>query len=443
MSTLEFTDAEWSSLAAEFCKGFTKDQADTCRTFCRLRNLIPGKHILFQLRKSKEWDEVVNAKVEVTKIVFITTIDAARLIALRSGEYIGQDPEVYIYLNDDGTDFIESKIPLPQLPIVKGQTAPPREPWAVRTTVHRKSFAHPISSVARFDAYAATYRTVNGSQLTEMWVRRPGEQLAKCCEMLSLRKAFPEELGSLYIAEEFKAESEDVRPPVGITPASVVPLPPTAPKVNQTPAVGKEEPRPNEAKVEYHVTSVPATLPEHSGSVLVVKEAAKEETPEPPKPVTPQPDTAAVEAAKAAVPSIQTAAEIEPPKKRSRKPKENPVNGQKTVDGGITDADIANAGEPAPEQVTEAEKAEGAAFVESLDPTPTKEEMTGFTARVRALTAAGAVSTDLKNYILDVGKKSDTKLLTVGNWKEALDKLEAIPKDQLKEVTKNAPLPAF
>ena len=116
-----------------------------------------------------------------------------------------------------------------------------------------------------------------------------------------------------------------------------------------------------EVKVEYHAESVPATLPEHSGAVLVVKE------PE--------------------------------PKKRGRKPKENPVNGRDIAsEGGITQADVENAGKPAPTINTEANKAEAEAFVESLDPAPTKEEMAGFAARTRALVAVGAVSSDLKNY---------------------------------------------
>jgi hypothetical protein len=42
-----------------------------------------------------------------------------------------------------------------------------------------------------------------------------------------------------------------------------------------------------------------------------------------------------------------------------------------------------------------------------------------------------------------VGKQSDPKKLTVNNWKTALDQLEALDKEKLKEVTKNAPLPAF
>src|ERR1700721_923955 len=186
MMQLDFTPTELAALKAEFCKGFSSDQAEVCFTFCRLRGLMPGKHVIFSLRRSKEWDETVNAKVDVTKIVFMTTIDAARLIALRSGQYDGQDPEAYIYLEPDG-EFRESSIPLPVLPLVPGQTPLSREPWAVRTTVHRKDFNRPMSSVARFDAYAATYKTATGPQLTEIWQRRPGEMLSKCSEMLSLR----------------------------------------------------------------------------------------------------------------------------------------------------------------------------------------------------------------------------------------------------------------
>jgi hypothetical protein len=284
-----------------------------------------------------------------------------------------------------------------------------------------------------------------------MWVRRGAEQLAKCSEMLSLRKAFPEELSSLYIAEEFKPDAEE--PPAAVTPASVVPLPPPVPSVNQTPATPTEAPRPTEqtkenirkalpvlekvlqspeiqqqiadegkrvdeaaiaalkeeVKVEYHAESVPATLPEHSGTVLVVKE--------------PEPE----------------------PKKRGRKPKESSVNGRDIAsEGGITQSDVEDAGRPAPVIDEIANKAEAEAFVESLDPTPTKEEMAVFATRTRALVAAGAVSSDLRNYILNHAKKSDTKQLTVQNWRAALAKLEEERDNgNLVEVTKNAPLPAF
>lgn len=437
---LELSDKELLAIRAEYAKGFTNEQFDVAMTFCRVRNLLPGKHVLFQLRRSKEWDEIVGAKVEVTKIVFITTIDASRLIAQRTGQYGGQAPEQYIYLDENGSPSLVSEIPLPKLPLVSGQTPLPREPWAVKTTVYRKDFDHPVSSVARFDAYASTYKTANGPALTDMWSRRGPEQLSKCSEMLSLRRAFPEELGGLYISEEFKAENEDAP----VTPASVTitaPIAPVVPKVDQTPAEPTNAARPGEnsneprtaagVKVEFHTDKVPATLPENSGSVLVVD---KHLGPIPPV-------DSKLTAALAAVPGLKPASQIEEPKKRGRKPKESPDNGQMV--GGITQSDIQNAGLPAPPEITEADKQAGAAFVESLDPTPTKDEMKGFTDRVRALAAAGALNADLKNYILNKGGKSDPKQLTVGNWDQALTELETAQKEgKLKEVTKNVPLPA-
>ena len=419
--SFELTPNELIAIKSEFCAGFTDEQFTTAMAFCRVRNLLPGKHVIFQKRVSKEWDEAANAKVPVTKIIFITTIDASRLIAQRTGKYAGQSPEEYIYLSDEGTPDVVSTIPLPQLPLpAKGIQALPREPWAVRTTVYHKEFPQPIVSVARFDAYASTYKSQNGPVLTEMWARRGPEQLAKCSEMLSLRKAFPEELGSLYIAEEFKSEAEEPTTPV--TPAVAVPLPPPVPAVNQVPAEGKAEPRPGEK-----------TWSKPDGGVVTEKQLTEQES--------------KVEAAKAAVPTLKPASELPPPEKKKRgpKPKPSPNNGQ--VPGEITDADIPTAENPLPPAPTEAEKEankqEAGEFVESIDPTPTPEEQKGFTARVRALAASGALNADLKNYILNVGKKSDPKQLTVGNWKQALGELESLDKDKLKEVTKNAPLPAF
>lgn len=417
--SLEFTEQELAAIRSEFCRGFNDEQFQVCMAFCRVRNLLPGKHVVFQLRTASEWDEVVGAKVKKTRIVFITTIDASRLIAQRSGEYLGQAPEQYVYLDENGSPSIVSEIPLPQTPLPpKGVQALPREPWAVRTSVFRKGFIQPITSIARFDAYAATYNSANGPRLSDMWVRRGAEQLAKCSEMLSLRKAFPEELSSLYIAEEFKPDAEE--PPVAVTPASVVPLPPPVPSVNQTPATPTDAPRPGDT-IQLRADCIPV----------------KDLTPE---------QKEAVSALDSTIKELVDAEEKPEPKKRGRKPKENPVNGRDIAsEGGITQADVEYAGKPVPFVADIAERrAEAEAFVESLDPTPTKEEMAVFAARTRALVAVGAVSSDLKNYILNHAKKSDTKQLTVQNWKAALAKLEEERDNgNLVEATKSAPLPAF
>ena len=450
MSELKLTDAQWASFAAEFCKGFTKEQAEVCRTFCEVRGLLPGKHVIFNLRSTSEWDEAVGAKVKTTKIIFMTTIDASRLIAERTKLYNGQAPEQYIYLDENGAPSIVSEIPLPQLPLKPGQQALPREPWAVRTTVHRRDFTQPITSVARFDAYAATYfdKSKNEVRLNEMWSRRGPEQLAKCSEMLSLRKAFPEELGGLYLAEEFKPDQEEVAKQP-ISPTVAIPSLPEVPKVDQTPAVGTDAPRPGEIKTVYEVHEVPATLPKHCGDTLKLVEKPKE-------------------AILSTVPGLKPASEIPTPsgKKRGRKPKESPENGQPAPGAGeITNEDLDQIGTPAPVVDHTAEEKAATEFVDSVTnftseeaaaaglpeppdysriPEKGSEEMKTIVARVRALTAAGALSADVKNYILEVGKKSETDKLTVKDWKTALDQLEAAlaeSKDKLKEVTKNVPLP--
>ena len=443
MSNLEFTDKELAAIKAEFCPGFNDSQFEVCMTFCRVRNLLPGKHVLFQLRASKEWDEAARAKVPVTKIIFITTIDASRLIAQRTGKYGGQAPEKYIYLDADGTPGVVSEIPLPQLPIIPGAQALPREPWAVRTTVYRKDFDQPVSSVARFDAYAATYEKDGAVRLNSMWQRRGPEQLAKCSEMLSLRKAFPEELGGLYLDIELKPETED-EAPRAVTPASVVPLPPSVPKVDHTPAEGKQEPRPGETKAEFHATEVPATLPQHSGETLVVKETPKDK-------------------AIAAVPGLKPASEIPAPvKKKGGRPKKekSPVNGRDlTAEGGITDTDIANAGNPAPVVDEAANQAAATEFVDSVSnftteeaaaqglPEPPEyskipegEQKKEFIARFREFEKINGITNEsLAAFIMKLTGKTSSKFLTVGDWNKALEALDKAKADgTLKEVVKGA-----
>ena len=423
--SLEFTEQELSAIRAEYCKGATDTQFDLFISECKARSLRPGVHLVFQLRNSKEYDPTIGASVFVKKPYWITTIAALRLIAQRTGEYLGQGPDEFVYLDAEGLPTIKSDIPLPT-----SKTDPtPREPWVARAKVYRKGFTEPMIGMARFEAYAGTRKVDKNSNevvLTDMWLKRGSEQLQKCAEALALRKAFAEEMSGLMILEELKEVEEHTPTVTAVTPASVVPVPPSAPKVNQQPAVATETPRPEESG---HITGQPVATttsqPVQTGKVESAKEAAIK-----------------------AVPDLKPASELPAPKKKGGRPKkeESPNNGQ-PVDGGITDADLETLGKPSPEPIDiVANQRAAEAFVESLDPTPTKEEQAGFTARVRVLAAAGAQNQDLKNYILDVGKKDDPKQLTVANWNKALEELEAIlaeSKDKLKEVTKNAPLPKF
>lgn len=416
--SLEFTEKELAAIRSEYCKGATDAQFDLFVSECKARSLRPGVHLVFQLRRAKEYDPTVGAYVYVQKPYWITTIAALRLIAQRTGDYLGQGPEEYIYLDKDGNPSIKSEVPLAhEDPAQRPLT---REPWVARATVYRKGFTQPMIGMARFEAYATVVVPKEGTPyLSETWRKRGSEQLFKCAEALALRRAYPEEMAGLLLQEELKDEIEEEKVATPVTPAVAVPLPPPVPAVNQQPAVGTEAPRPGEAKTEYHVHEVPATLPPHSGDTLKV--VAKEK-------------------ALAAVRDLKPASELPAPKKRGGRPKkESPNNGQ--VPGEITDADIPQPGESLPEASVPDQKA-AVEFVETLDPTPTKEELSVFYERARKLRDENKIpSADLQNYLLSVGKKNKREELTVANWKQGLAELEALDKDKLKEVAKNAPLP--
>ena len=73
-----------------------------------------------------------------------------------------------------------------------------------------------LHCAARLDAYHAkvyweeTYATIGKTDVpNEMWEKRPRGQLDKCVEAAALRKAFPEELGNTYAAEEMEGRTID------------------------------------------------------------------------------------------------------------------------------------------------------------------------------------------------------------------------------------------
>lgn len=402
---MEFTQEESAAMRAEFGKGSTDTQWELFLSECKARNLRPGVHLVFQLRNSKEYDPSVGASVFVKKAYWITTIAALRLIAQRTGEYLGQAEEEYVYLNADGMPTLLSNVPLPD----PADKTVAREPWVVRTKVYRKGFQEPMVGVARFEAYAGTMKgSDNKLRLTDMWAKRGSEQLSKCSEALALRKAFPEEMGSLYIAEELKNETEEAPPQQVLAPA---PSAPVVPKVDQTPAEPTTAPRPNEEKLPTLVEIVLNKVPE----------------PEPTK--------------------VEEPAKPKTRKKAEPKPSEIPVTG-KTEVLGITDEDIANAGKPfAGETPEEAEtrKAEAMAFAEDVgsatpvpDRLPTDEQGKAYVARVRELVKSHGVSnTDVGKYVLGMAGKKASKELTVGDWNLALEKLDSAAADgTLKELVK-------
>lgn len=111
------------------------------------------------------------------------SIDGARLVAERSGEYEGQTTPQF---TSDGVTWTDVWLSA-------------EFPKAARVGVYRRGFREALYAVALWDAYAQT--DYNGN-ITAMWKKMGPLMLAKCAEMLALRKAFPQDLSGLYSAEE-------------------------------------------------------------------------------------------------------------------------------------------------------------------------------------------------------------------------------------------------
>ncbi|WP_454113528.1 phage recombination protein Bet [Microbacterium maritypicum] len=131
------------------------------------------------------------------------SIDGARLVAERSGQYEGQTTP----------EFTADGITWTQVWLSK------EFPKAARVGVYRRGFREPLYAVALWDAYVQT--KYNGD-VSEMWSKMGPLMLAKCAEMLALRKAFPQDLSGLYSAEEMDQASPSSAP-VSEPQASVQP----------------------------------------------------------------------------------------------------------------------------------------------------------------------------------------------------------------------------
>jgi phage recombination protein Bet len=163
---------------------------------CQTRKLDPFTKQIYLIGR---WDKQARRKVYRSQ----TGIDGFRLIARRAadkaGESIEYEDTVWCDLDGKWTDVWLSD----------------KAPAACKVVVLRNGKRFPVT--ARYAAYVQ----VNSDQApTGLWAKMPDSQLAKCCEALALRKAFPEELGGIYTEEEMaqadnpapvRAEAEVIR----------------------------------------------------------------------------------------------------------------------------------------------------------------------------------------------------------------------------------------
>lgn len=121
------------------------------------------------------------------------SIDGFRLLAERTSGYRGQTPAEWC-----GPDGVWRDVWLDTV----------NAPAAARVGVLREGFSEPMYAVATFAGYCPRDRDGNLAPRNQ-WASNPSNQLAKCAEMLALRKAFPADFSGLYGAEEMdQANSE-------------------------------------------------------------------------------------------------------------------------------------------------------------------------------------------------------------------------------------------
>jgi phage recombination protein Bet len=140
------------------------------------------------------------------------SIDGFRLVAERTGKYIGQDGPFWCAEDGQWSDIWTAK------------TAP----TAARVVV-KKLLAGVVGETPAVAHYAEYVPMYNGNP-TGQWGSMPALMIGKCAEALALRKAFPAETSGIYTAEEM-AQADTTGAPAevkaGAPPAAPPPDPPT------------------------------------------------------------------------------------------------------------------------------------------------------------------------------------------------------------------------
>jgi len=168
---VKFEPEQVKLIRTSIVPGLNENEFEVFMEYCKRRQLDPLKKQIY-------------AYASQGKLVFVTSIDGLRAIAQRSGRYMGQTIQQWC-----GRDGIWKDIWLSAEP-----------PAAARVGVYIKGISEPTYAVARYSSYYPA-----DAKKAFMWNKYPDLMISKCAEGLALRKAFPEDLGGLYVTEELES----------------------------------------------------------------------------------------------------------------------------------------------------------------------------------------------------------------------------------------------
>lgn len=168
----------WKVIKETIFPGASDESALMAYDYCKVRKLDVLKrpvHIV------PIWDAKAKKMVDTVW----QSISELRTTAMRTGQYAGCDETIY------GPDVTQ-----------KVGTVEIRFPEWAQVIVYRMVAGQRVPFYGSKVRWLETVSTTKEGNPNAMWKQRPYGQLEKCAEAAALRKAFPEELGNEYCAEE-------------------------------------------------------------------------------------------------------------------------------------------------------------------------------------------------------------------------------------------------